>query len=217
MSQSIMIVGAGPGIGQAVAERFGKAGWTVVLAGRNAPRLESQAAGLRAEGVAAHAITVDATDSVALRAALAEADRITGGLTAVHYNAAVVRAQDLFSMTDAEVVGDLATNVAGALHVIRVAVERFGTRGGTILMTGGGLGIEPDAGYASLGLGKAALRNLVRGLAPSLAPRGVRIATVTVATLVAPGSRQAAEVADRFWNLAVGADAPWEIVYPAAV
>jgi NADP-dependent 3-hydroxy acid dehydrogenase YdfG len=39
MSKSIMIVGAGPSIGQAVARKFGDEGWTVVLIGRRAERL----------------------------------------------------------------------------------------------------------------------------------------------------------------------------------
>lgn len=216
MSNSIMIIGAGPGIGQSVAERFGGAGWRVVLTGRTADRLEAQAAGLRERGIDAIAIPADATDPAALAAAMAEADRRAGGLGVVHYNAAVVRQQDLFSMTDAEVTGDLAINVAGALHTIRAAVDRFGERGGAILFTGGGLGIAPDAGWASLGIGKAALRNLARGLAPSLAPRGIRVATVTVATLVAPGSREARDVAEAVWTVATAPEAPWETHYPAA-
>lgn len=214
MSQSIMIIGAGPGIGQAVAERFGKAGWTIVLAGRTAARLEALAAALSGQGITAHAVTVDAADPSALRAAIAEAERLTGGLTAVHYNAAVVRQQDLFSMTDAEVVGDLATNVAGGLHAIRAAVDRFGTRGGTILVTGGGLGVTPHADYASLGVGKAALRNIVQALAEPLAARNIRIAIATVATLVAPGSVEASDVADSFWHLATDPAAKWEVGYP---
>src|SRR5689334_7207630 len=103
MSKSLMIIGAGPGIGQAVARRFGQEGWTIVLGGRNEERLRGLAAELAGEGISAHAVPVDATDPIALRSALAGADRITGGLSAVHFNAAVVRQQDLFTMTDAEV------------------------------------------------------------------------------------------------------------------
>ena len=39
MSKSIMIIGAGLGIGQAVATKFGKRGWTIVLTSRSAERL----------------------------------------------------------------------------------------------------------------------------------------------------------------------------------
>jgi NAD(P)-dependent dehydrogenase (short-subunit alcohol dehydrogenase family) len=213
MDKSIMIIGAGPGIGQSVARRFGREGWRVVLAGRSRERLTGLVAELAGDGVVAQAIAADATHPTALRAAVAEADRLTGGLTAVHFNAAVVRQQDLFSMTDTEVDQDLAINIAGGLH--RAAVGRFEGRGGTILVTGGGLGVTPHSSWASLGVGKAGLRNIVQGLAEPLAQQGVRIATVTVSTLVSPGSREAEDVADAFWRLATDANAPWEVVYPA--
>ena len=216
MSKSIMIIGAGPGIGQAVATKFGKRGWTIVLTGRSAERLAKLASELSMQGISAHAVQADATDGAALRAAITEADSITGGLTVVHFNAAVIREQDLFSMSDEEVTTDLAINVAGGLHTIRSAVALFGDRGGTILVTGGGLAISPHETYASLGVGKAALRNIVQALAAPLAQRNIRIATATVSTPVRPGSAEANGVADLFWDLATGASAPWEAVYPPA-
>lgn len=217
MPNSIMIIGAGPGIGQAVAERFGRAGWSVILNGRNAARLAEIVGSLSAQGITAHAVEADATDPAALRSAIATADCIAGGLSAIHYNAALVRQQDLFSMTDADVASDLAVNIEGGLHAIRAAVAQFGTRGGTILITGGGLGVAPHPAYASLGVGKAGLRNIVQTLAAPLAERGIRIATATVATLVSPGSDEAHGVADAFWHLATDHHAPWEVVYPRPV
>lgn len=217
MSKSIMIIGAGSGIGQAVASKFGHEGWSVVLTGRNRERLAALAAELTRQGITAHAVPADATNPQALRAAIAEADALTGGLTAIHFNAAVVREQDLFTMTDAEIDSDLAINVAGGLHTIRAAVAQFGDRGGTILVTGGGLGVSPHASYASLGVGKAALRNVVQGLAEPLAAKGIRIATATVATSVRPGSAEAEGVAETFRHLATDPGASWEAAYPKPV
>lgn len=217
MPHSIMIIGAGPAIGQAVAERFGRAGWSVILNGRNPARLEQLVGELAAQGIKADSVTADATDPAALRSAIATADCIAGGLTAIHYNAALVRQQDLFSMSDEEVASDLAVNLEGGLHAIRAAVAQFGTRGGTILITGGGLGVVPHPAYASLGVGKAGLRNIVQALAAPLAEQGIRIATATVATLVSPGSDEARGVADAFWHLATDHHTPWEVVYPTPV
>ncbi len=216
MSKSLMIIGAGPGIGQAVARRFGREGWQIVLTGRSAERLTSLVAELQAEGITAHAVPADATDPAALRAAVAQAEALTGGLTAVHFNAGVVRNQDLFSMTDAEIASDLAIDVTAGFNTIRAATELFGSRGGTILLTGGGLGVHPSADWAVLGAGKAALRNMVQGLNGPLAQQGIRIRIATVATLVGPGSEEASGAADVFWTLATDPDAAWEAVYPAA-
>lgn len=215
MCKSIMIIGAGPGIGQAVARKFGRESWQIVLSGRNADRLTGLAAELQAEGITAHAVPADATEPAALRAAIAKAEALTGGLTAVHFNAGVVRNQDLFSMTDAEVASDLAIDVTAGFNTVRAATELFGTRGGTILVTGGGLGIHPSADWAVLGAGKAALRNMVHGLAEPLAEQGIRIRLATVATLVSPDSDEASGAANIFWTLATDPNAAWEAVYPA--
>jgi NADP-dependent 3-hydroxy acid dehydrogenase YdfG/quinol monooxygenase YgiN len=214
MSKSIMIIGAGPGIGQAVAQKFGREGWKIILTGRSAERLAPLIAELQANEITAFAVPADATDPAALGAAIVQSDQLVVGLTTIHFNAAVVRQQDLFSMTNAEVDSDLAINVAGGLHTIRAAVDLFGTRGGTILITGGGLGITPHESYASLGVGKAALRNIVQALHEPLAAKNIRIRLATVATLVAPRSGEAEGVAETFWALANAPDSGWEATYP---
>lgn len=216
MSKSIMIIGAGPGIGQAVARKFGRESWQIVLTGRSADRLADLTAELTAEGITAHAVPADATDPAALRAAVARAEALTGGVTVVHFNAGVVRNQDLFSMSDTEVASDIAIDVSAGFNTIRAATEVFGSRGGTILVTGGGLGVHPSADWAVLGAGKAALRNMVQGLAAPMAEQGIHIRIATVATLVSPGSDEASGAADVFWTLATDPDAAWEAVYPAA-
>lgn len=213
MSKSLFIIGAGPAIGQATAERFGREGWAIILGSRSPRTMDPLVSSLLGKGIDAHGLVVDATDPDAVRAAMRNASRMGNGLSAVLYNAAFVRQQDLFSMTDAEIQSDLAVNVTGGLHTIRAATEFFGAAGGTILVTGGGLAIAPHPDYASLGLGKAALRNLVQGIAPRLAQRGIRIAMATVATLVAPQSAEADGVAETFWQLATTGQG-WEANYP---
>ena len=142
---------------------------------------------------------------------MAKADELSGGLTVVHFNAAVVRIQDLFSMTDAEVTGDLAINVAAGLHTIRAAVGLFGDRGGTILVTGGGIATVPNPNAVSLGVGKVAMRHAVQALVKPLAERGIRISTATVREKVLPGSPESAGVAELMWRLATDPAAPWEL------
>jgi NAD(P)-dependent dehydrogenase (short-subunit alcohol dehydrogenase family) len=56
-----VVTGAGSGIGAAVARRIGAMGWTVVLGGRSADKLESVAAEIRASGGHAEAVAADVT------------------------------------------------------------------------------------------------------------------------------------------------------------
>ncbi|WP_458098215.1 SDR family oxidoreductase [Roseomonas sp. WA12] len=215
MRKSLFIVGAGPGIGAATADRFGREGWTIIAGARNSTRLEAFVSAISANGIIAHGVEVDARNPTTLRAAMIEADRLAGGLGAVMFNAAIVRQQNLLDMTDDEIDSDIATNVAGGLHTIRTAVELFGAHGGTILVTGGGLALTPHPSYTVLGASKAALRNAVQALSQDLAARKIHIAIATVATSVAPNSPEARGVAETFWTLATNPSAGWEARFPA--
>ncbi len=59
MTKSIAVLGAGPGVGQAVARRYGKEGYEVVLVARRPEPLNASAQRLAAEGITAHAVTGD--------------------------------------------------------------------------------------------------------------------------------------------------------------
>ncbi|MFN8215549.1 MAG: hypothetical protein U0R71_03030 [Solirubrobacterales bacterium] len=59
---TIAVVGAGPGVGAAVARRFGCEGRPVGLLARNRERLEGVREDLPAEGIAAELAIADARD-----------------------------------------------------------------------------------------------------------------------------------------------------------
>jgi NAD(P)-dependent dehydrogenase (short-subunit alcohol dehydrogenase family) len=215
VGKSLFIIGSGPGISAATAERFGKEGWKIVLGARNADRRKAQSNRLRDAGIESFDVEVDASDPASVRRAVAAAETLTGGLTAILFNAVSPRQQDFLSLTDAEIESDLATNIGGALATIRAAAETFGSLGGVILLTGGGFALYPQADWSTLSIGKAGIRNVAQGLHSALAARNIRIGTVTVATFVQPNSKETADVADRFWELATNPASGWEIVYPS--
>lgn len=216
MSGSLFIIGSGPGIAAATAEHFGKQGWKIVLGSRDAGRRSAQSSHLKEAGIDSYDVEVDASDPVSIRSAMAEAETLTGGLTTVLFNAATLREQDFLSLTDDEIESDLATNIGGALATIRAAVDVFGTRGGVVLLTGGGFALYPQANWATLSIGKAGIRNVAEGLHSAFADRNIRVGTVTVATFVQPNSTESAGVAERFWELASNPASGWELVYPQA-
>lgn len=206
---TLLIIGAGPGIGQATARRFGREGWRVVLAARNEGKLRELASDLADRGVDASVATVDAGDPAAVAELIEEVAASDGGLDTVHYNAAVLRSAPFFDITDEEIAEALAVNIGGALAAIRAARRVFGGRGGTVLLTGGGLALHPSADAVTLGLGKAGIRHMAEALHASLANIGIHLATVTVNVAVDPGSAKADGVADRFWSLQTQEPAAW--------
>jgi NADP-dependent 3-hydroxy acid dehydrogenase YdfG len=78
MSSTIAVVGAGPGLGRAIARRFGSAGHPVALISRNQGKLETIAASLRGEGITAGVFPADVTDEAALTSALSAAASALG-------------------------------------------------------------------------------------------------------------------------------------------
>ena len=67
---SIVIIGAGPNLGQAVARRFGREGFAVGLISRTQSKLDDLASELEADGITAAGQAADIRDSDALAAAI---------------------------------------------------------------------------------------------------------------------------------------------------
>src|SRR5580704_15646058 len=112
MSRAIVIVGFGPGTATAVAERFGKEGFSVALIARNAEHLAAGVAALGARGITAVGVAGDASDPTSLRDAIRSARSQLGPITVLQWTA--------YGGMDA---GDLLTADAKALHsVFDVAV-----------------------------------------------------------------------------------------------
>lgn len=214
---TFLSIGTGPGMGFATAERFAREGFQVVLSARNAAKTRELADQLNAKGYKAEARTVDTSEPSSVASLVAEVEKQHGSIDVLHYNAASMRQATLSGQPRDTFNGDLAVNIGGALAAAQAVARRMGERGsGTILLTGGGFALHPDPGYLSLSIGKAGIRALAHGLFESFKEKGIHVATVTVATLVAPGSEDAAAVAGEFWRLHTQPKASWtvEVNYP---
>lgn len=198
-----MVVGAGPGVGLAVSRRFAREGFTPVLLARRADNLSSLVATLEGEGHSPHAYAATATDEFQLNAALHQIEGDLGGVDVLVYNAAAVRQAAPSQLAPDNFLADLRAGVVGALVCAQAVLPGMRTRGrGTLLFTGGGYAFEPMASFASLGVEKAALRNLAFSLFQELAPEGIHAATVTIGGMVGSSERFAADaIAEAYWTL----------------
>ena len=185
-----VIVGAGPGIGEALALAFAREGYDIALIARSIAKFTEFVLEISKLGRRARAFTADAGDEKSLRAALARAHDELGDVEVLIYNAASARTAKPLKLESDSLLEEFRTNVGGALVAAQAVAEGMkARRRGTILFTGGSFAYEPAAEYSSLSLGKAALRNLTYSLAQELGAFDVHVATVTVYGFVQRGTR----------------------------
>jgi NAD(P)-dependent dehydrogenase (short-subunit alcohol dehydrogenase family) len=202
-----VIVGAGPGIGAAVARRFARAGLAVGLIARSESTVKAVAAGITGDVLA---LTADSTDEVGLRAALDRVVEEYGVPDVVVYNAAIIQPDAVGDLTARQHLDAWAVNVVGAITTAAHVVPAMADRGsGSFIITGGMP--EPKPGYASLSLGKAGVRTLVTLLDQQYGALGVHAASVTVGGAVAPGTAyDPDDIAEHYWELHSQSRDQWE-------
>lgn len=196
-----VVVGAGPGVGLAVARRFGRERFQVALLARSAQTLQRAEVELAGEGIQARSYRADAGDLAGLTAALTQVAAEIGPPAVLVYNAVAFTPGSLSTISPEAVLDGLRVSVAGALAATQAVLPAMQARGsGTLLFTGGGASAGPIPNLTSLSLGKTALRMLVLGLAQELAGSGIKVGLITIYGGVAPGTPFDPErIAAHFW------------------
>jgi NAD(P)-dependent dehydrogenase (short-subunit alcohol dehydrogenase family) len=206
----LIIVGVGPGLGASVARRFAAEGLGVSLISRRASTLAAVESSLAryAVPVAVHPADVGRSDQ--LERALALAVEEHGVPDVVVYNAAIVRADAPGELSPDELAETWSVNVSGALVTAMSTIPRMQERGhGTFLLTGGLP--RPVPSHVSLSLGKAGARALGSMLADHFGPRGVHVATITVADEIVPDTSFDPDlIAERYWLIHRQERGAWE-------
>jgi len=193
MSTRVAVVtGAAAGIGAASARAFGQAGYAVVLADRDEAANEAETERLRADGLAAEAVTCDVADAAAVDRLFAGVAERHGRLDALHSNAGSEGYFPLEEMTVEELQRQVQVNLVGGLLCARAAIPvlaRSG-EGGSIVFTASVQGHLTLPGCAPYAAAKAGLMATARALAVELGPRGIRVNSVSPGTIDTPMLRR---------------------------
>jgi NADP-dependent 3-hydroxy acid dehydrogenase YdfG len=211
----IVVVGAGPGVGSSVAWRFGRAGYDVALLARSADRLDALGAELQAAGVTTGWAPVDIADGEALADAITRFGGHAGRIDVLHFNPSAYRPADPLHLTAAELLEDVGLGVGALLTAVQAA-RPFMSSGARVTVIGSMAADRPSPAAASLGVQKAALRNLVLSLDRTLAPDGIRAMSLTVNGTLDPDTAFSPDrVADAIYTAAMAADETWraEVTY----
>ena len=183
LKPSCLIVGAGDGVGSAIARAFAREGLAVCITRRprNLESLEAVAASIRAESGEAHAFGVDARYEAEMIALVDRIEAEIGPLQVVVFN---IGANVRFPVveTTAQVYSKVWEMAALAgFFTGREAARVMTPRGkGTILFTGATASTRGGAGFSAFAGAKAALRQLAQSLAREIGPKGIHVAHVVV-------------------------------------
>jgi short-subunit dehydrogenase len=207
----LLLVGAGPGLGLAVARRFAVGGYRVTLVARSASGLGGLTGSLSDTGAEIGTIGADASDPEGMRARMTQLYHGEGAPGLIIYNAVMGAPDHLLSASVEHLQAAYAVDVISAIVVAQVAAPAMKAAGaGTIIVTGGGFADHPIPALGTVSLGKAALRSAATMLGADLEPDGIRVATLTIAGQIAPGTAfDPKRIAERYWEV-VHTDGPWQ-------
>lgn len=216
MSKTILINGYGTGISQALAEQFGKKGFTAALAARSPERLAAGVKALEAKGVKAAGFPADLADLSAIPKLIKDVQSRLGPIDVVHWNAYASGAGDFLADDPAQVRAPIDLAVTSLIATVQAALPDLRARKGAVLVTNGGLGLLDPAvdtmgvQWKAMGLAvaNAAKTKLVRLLAEQLKPDGVYVGEVVVLSIVkgtawdqGTATLEASTIAEKFWEI----------------
>lgn len=199
---TIAIIGAGPGLGAAVARRFAAEGFAVGLVARSPEHLDALAAGI--DG--ARGYPADVRDPAALTVALDRVRADLGPVDVLQYSP--LPHPDFLKPVLDTTPGDLRAAVDFSLHGTAAAVAavlpgmRERGRGSVLLVNGGSAAVANPA-VTGTSVAFAAQAAYARLLHDELAPEGVHVAQLVVPGRIEPGHphKDPAVLAERLWAL----------------
>ncbi|MGW3473132.1 SDR family NAD(P)-dependent oxidoreductase [Saccharopolyspora sp. NPDC000995] len=178
--RTVVVTGAGSGLGRSHAFALGRAGAKVVVSDRvigtdGTPRAETVAAEVRAEGGTATAFTGSVTSWSDGEALVKHAISSFGGLDTVVINAGILLDAPVPEITEEAWHAVVDVNLTGAFTVIRPAWRHLADHGdGRIVLTTSASGVFGNNGHANYGASKAGVLGLTRMLAVEGAALGIR-------------------------------------------
>ena len=177
-----LITGGNSGIGLASAQSLVGAGAQVAIFGRDRKTLDAAAAVL---GNGTLAVAGDVSDLNDLDRLIADIERRGRKLDGVFVNAGVANFTPIAEVSETMFDDLMAVNLKGAYFTVQKALPIM-KDGGSIVFTSTIGWHQGVPGYSFYGASKAALVGLANALAGELAPRGIRVNTVSPGAIGTP-------------------------------
>ena len=213
---TVLIVGAGPRLGGAIARCFGRAGYDIALISEDEASVTALGTALQAEGFTTGWSVANVVDDAGLRAAVTRFADYTDGIDVAIHNVSVWHEANGLELTPEQLLADVHAGAASLLTIAQACAPSMIAAGrGTIIATGSAAADTPSKGAPSLGVQKGALRALVQGIAPDFAAQGIHCATITInGTLGSSPAFDPARIAETYLAIANEPRDQWRTVVP---
>ncbi len=206
---TIAIIGAGKGLGAAVARRFGKEGHTVGLISRHQGRLDALAAELEQDGVQAKGFVADVRDPASIAAALEQVTETLGPIEVLQYSPLPQKdfMRPVLETTPADLAGPIEFSIYGPVAAVHQVLPgmRFLPEGSTpsILFVNGGSAVKPGRNVTGTSVAFAGQAAYAQLLHEALGEEGIYVGQLIIGGRIIEGDKEKdpAVLADHLWEL----------------
>jgi NAD(P)-dependent dehydrogenase (short-subunit alcohol dehydrogenase family) len=217
MKKTLIIVGAGKGLGNAVAKEFAFHDFRVVLVARNVERLQGYVEEFTQLGFEASYKVADAAKPETLTQAIRETEAEFGTPDALVYNVGITVPDGDRPITSELLLERYQVDAVSAYHAATVvATEEFAKKKGVIIFTGGGFAktFQPITFLKPLCIDKAALNAMNIILHHEMEPRGIFVGSILVSGVIDPQDPKYAPavIAKEYWKMYVERN-EYEVAY----
>src|SRR5438552_8722239 len=178
--RTVVVTGAGGGMGRGIAEAAAEAGARVVVGDLSLDPVAETARGMETGGGRALPLVLDVTDAASITAAIARAAGAFGRLDGWVNNAGILRMEAALDLPAADWEAQMRVNVSGLFSCCQIVARRFIAQGegGAIVNVASNAGKVGYPNMAGYNAGKAAVINLTRSLAAEWAPHRINVDAV---------------------------------------
>lgn len=187
--KTVLVTGAGRGIGKATAARFAEEGALVCLVSLEEGELRETERELRDAGGRVHAYAADIADSLQAASAVEAAAAVAGRIDILINNAGIAWEEDFLAMKAEHWRRMIDVNLNGMFYVAQAAARRMAEQGGGVILNMASTnGLVGEAMYAHYNASKGGVVLLTKSMAIELGARGIRVNAVCPGYIQTPMS-----------------------------
>lgn len=207
--KTIVIVGAGKGLGLSIAKRFGKEGFQIALVARNEAKLQLMVEELAAIGIESSYFTADIYQKEQMKKALADIRMKYGKIDVVEFSPMVGNypPSNALGLSPENARDYFEGLVVSSINIVNNVIPDMIERGeGALLFTTGLSAVYPIAAISNLGIAMDGLRNYIANLNTELSSKGIFVANRSLGVQITAEARDVKDpdfIADMWYQVYV--------------